>query len=310
MGSKGSKRVSKVLTNLSQKYFNNDYIAGKFLKDIKVKNESDQYFVYGSEFRLPETLRANGAPANMDTWVASTSSYRVDEHALKDVITDRDRMNTDAPLQQDRDTTEHLIDKILMRQEFEAQKLLFTTTTFGNNDTLVTATSWLYATTGSVPIQNVLSATGKIIKSAGVRPNTGVGGWDVFEALKENTSIRDRIKYVQRELVTEEILASLFDLDNLYFGSAIYDQAKEGATSSQTTIWGTDFLVAYFAPKPGLKTRTAAANFRVAEKGNPYRVKKWREEDIEGDYIEVQTMFKPKAIATSAAYLFKTVTLA
>jgi len=303
----GSTRVNRPLTNLSNQYRNEDYIAGKFLKDIFVQKESDLYWVYNSQFRLEETFRANGSPANMATIGFSTSSYVCREHALKELITDTDRSNTDAPIILDRDITEFLTDQILLRQESDAATLCFTTTNWGNNTTLTTATSWNYNTTTSAPIHNVLSATGIIIAASAKAPNTLVIGWASFLSLRENNNVFQRIQYVERAIVTPEILASLFDLQAVYVGKSIVDTAKEGDTASQGMIWGADAWLAYIDPSPGIKKATAALNFRVAEKGNPYRVKKWRDEELEGDFIEAQTKYSMRAVGTSCAYLFKSV---
>lgn len=305
----GSTRVSKPLTNLSVLYKNDNYIAGQVLGNLPVVKESDLYWVYNSEQRLPQTLRANKSQANMYTWDASTSSYTVEEHSLKDVISDRDYENVDSALQLERHTMETLIDKIMMRLEYETQKLLFTTTTFSSNATLTTATSWNYNTTTSAPIQNVLSATVAITKASMKKPNFMVTNLDVLASLKENTNIYSRIQYTDRAILTEEILASLFDLDKVFVGTAMYDQGKEGGTESMTTIFPSDALIGYFKPNPKLRDVSAAVNMRVMKYGSPYKVKKWREEDIEGNMIEVQSMFKPKAVATSCAYLFKTAAL-
>lgn len=305
----GSTRINTALSNLAVQYKNTEYIAGQFLKDLPVSKESDYYWVWANDFRIPDTQRANGALANMATMGYSTSSYQVKEHAIKDVITDRDRENTDAPLNLDRDMTENLTDIIMRRMEYEAMKLCFTTTTWSNNATLVSSTSWKGHTTTASPTGHVLSATGKILADSGKMANTMVIGWSVFEALKENQNLWDRIKYSERSIVTKELLAALFDVQNVYVGTAVYDTAKEGDTASKGFLWGSDALIAYFDPQPGIKKATAALNFRVAWKGNPYRVKKWREEAVEGDYIEVQTMCAPKAVATACAYLYKSVAL-
>ena len=305
----GSTRVSKPLTNLSVHYTNEEYIASRACPDISVKNESDLYWVYNSDRRLPETRRANGALANQVTWDASTSSYSVSEHSLKDVITDRDYMNADSVLQIEKHTSENLIDKIMMRQEYETAKLLFTTTTFSNNATLTSVTSWKYHTTTSAPIANVLSATGYIIQQSGKRPNKMIMGWNVFEALKENQNVYSRIQYVERALLTEQILSSVFDVQEVLVGTAITNSGDEGQADDLGLIWGSDCVVGYFKNNPGLRDVTAAGTMRVKQYGSPYKVKKWREEDVEGNYIECQSMYVPKAIATACAYLFKTAAL-
>lgn len=305
----GSTRISRPLTNMTVHYTNMEYIANDILGNVPVKNESDQYYVYNSDMRLPETSRANGALANMVTWDVSTSSYVASEHTLKDVITDRDYNNADSMLMIEKHTTENLVDKILMRQEYDAHQLLFTTTTFSNNTTLTSATSWRYNTTTSAPIQNILSATGYIIQQSGKRPNKIVMGWDVFESLKENPNVYGRIQYTDRALLTQEIMQSVFDVEKVHVGTAMYNTAEEGQSDDKGDIWGADCLVGYFKAKPGLRDVSAATTFRVMQYGSPYKVKKWREEDIEGNYIECQSLFVQKAIATSCAYLIKSCAL-
>lgn len=305
----GSTRISKALTNFSVQYKNDNYIAGEVLKTMNVLKESDQYWIHNSKFKLEETYRENGSLANMATFGYSTSSYKTQEHALKDVITENDRANTDAPLNLDRDATEYLTDQIMLRQEYDTHKLLFTTTTWGNNSTLTSATSWKYHTTTSAPIQNVLSATGLILESSVKRPNKIVVGWDVFAALKENPNMYNRLAYTKDKMMTSQIMASMFDLDMMHVGSAVIDSAQEGDSEDQGFLWGADALIGWFDPSPGIKKATAALMFRVARKGIPYRVKKWYQDDIEGDFIEVQTKYVPKAVATACAYLYKSVAL-
>jgi len=303
----GSIRINKALTNLSVLYRNESYIANLAIPNIPVTSESDVYWVYSSDFRLEDSHRTNKSQANMVTYSMSTSSYVCQEHALKDIISDTDRDNTDAPLMLDKDVTEYLVDKILMRQEVDCATLLFTTTNWSNNKTIATATSWAYNTTTSNPILDVLSATSVINLNSGKHPNTMVIGLAGFNVLRENTNVFGRIQYVERAIVTEDILASLFDLKKVYVGRGAFTTVDEGLTVSLSSIWGADAWLAYVEPSPSLRRASAAGCFRVTTKGTPYRVKKWRDEDVEGDMIEVQTKYSYRAIATSCAFLFKSV---
>lgn len=302
----GSTRISKALTNLTINYTNGKMIAGEVLSDIAVKSESDQYYVFSSDRQLPTTNRANGALANMVTWEVSTSTYNLTEHSLKDVITERDLNNAESQLQLKKVTIENLMEKIMLRQEYEAHKVLFTTTTFSSNATLTSATSMRYVTTTSAPIQQVLSATSVILRDSGEMPNKMVTSFHGFSCLKENQNLHERLKYVQKSVMTKEILASLFDVSSFHVGSASYNAAKEGQARDATNVWGDDLLVGYFNPSPGLRSRTAASTFRQKTFGSPMRVKNWKQDDIDGEYIEVNSMYQVKPIATSCAYLFKT----
>ncbi|MFA5380039.1 MAG: hypothetical protein WC455_30035 [Dehalococcoidia bacterium] len=307
----GSIHVSQVLSNLSVQYKNNEYIAGQVLKDVIVSKESDQYYIYGNDFRIEMTERANKAKAGIATFGYSTSSYVLKEHALKDVISDRDRANADAAIANlDADVTEYLVDAIMRRVEYEAAKLLFTITTWSNYSELsTTALSWSGETTTALPSMNVLSGTTKILKYTGKKPNALVLGQETYDALKENKNLFDRIKYAERAIVTTDLLKALFDVQNIHVGSAVYDTAAEGLTATNSFIWGSDALLCYMEQMPGLKKASAAVNMRIGWKGNPYRVKKWRDEEIEGDYIEVQTMCAPRVVASLCGYLFKSVVI-
>ena len=297
-----SIRESKALSNVSVNYKNADYIAQDILSDYKVAHQADEYWIYNPDYRLPETYQSNGSPANVTKWSASTSTYYCAKHALKDVITDIDKNNAAAPLNLDRDTVEFLTDKIQLRQEYDAAKLLFTTTTFSNNAAMTAGTHW--DTTTAAPIQNMLSATGVILQNVGRRPNKIAIGWTPYVALRENSSVYGRIQYVERAILTPDLLASLFEVDKLYTGAAQRDTSMEGITASKSNIWGNYCLVGYFENSPGLKKVSAGNLFRVTSEGAPFKVRKWYEEDVEGTWIQVQTMYQAKTVATTAGYLF------
>ena len=305
----GSIHVSKPLTNVSVLYKNEEYIANEALPDVMVEKESDLYYVYNNDFRVEQTARANGSPANHATYDVSTSSYVLSEHALKDKITMRDKANVDAPMKLEIDTTEYLTDKIMLRQEALAHQLLFTTTSFGFNATLDTASSWVDNTTTSAPIQNVLSATSLILSRTGGRANVMITNQAVLDGLKENVNVYGRIQYVERAIMTKELLASVFDLDKILVGTAAFNQGKEGATVSMTTVWGSDALVAKIDPSPGIKTKTMGATLRQSISGKPYSVRKWFDDEINADWIEVSSIYSPRVIASQSAYLFKTAAL-
>ena len=144
----GSLSVSKALMNVSLHFKNEEFIWPKVFGEVPVKNESGHYWIYTKNFRLEDSYRADKAPAEMASWDVSTGTYYIERHGLKDSVSQRDRDNSDLPSSSlDQDTTEFLTDKLMMRMEYEGQKLLFTTTTFSSNATLTTATSFNYNTT-------------------------------------------------------------------------------------------------------------------------------------------------------------------
>lgn len=300
----GNRYVSKYLTNYATKYSNDEYIADKiFTSDIPVMQETGRIPVFNYERRLEHTLRPNGAPANMATWGMSFTSYVVSEHAIKDILTDRDRKNSDPAVQVELATVENLKDIIMIRQEQEAADLFFGSN-WSNVVTNTSATSWRSNTTTSNMIGNVLSATGLIIRWSGKTPNTMILGWQVYESARENPQNYARIMYTDRALITPEIMASMLDVDRLFVGKASRNTADEGLAATTTFMWGNLAWLGYMDPSPGLRKVSAAVRLRVDGTSTPYKVKKWREEELSGDYIEVSTMSNPIAVATLAAFLW------
>jgi len=87
--------VDKPLSNISIKYRNENFIAMDVFPEVQVKKDSDKYFIYDRDFRLPETARANRAESRQHSFQLSTSSYVLEEHSLHDYISDRDAENYD-----------------------------------------------------------------------------------------------------------------------------------------------------------------------------------------------------------------------
>lgn len=297
----------KPLENISIAYKPSGLIEQEISPVVKVKKESDQYYVYSRQsLAVPETLRANGAESNKATFDVSTSSYRLDEHSLHDDVTDRDRENADDAINLDVDTTEILTERILLRREVSCADMLFSTNNFSNSASLTSTMAWNQNTTLSNPITIVDSATAAIIQQSGKVPNILVTNDASFRGAKEHTSIIDRVKYTSADSVTETILAKLFTIDKLVVGRSVYNSADEGTgTDTMTFIWTNCAWLGYVERNAGLKKVSAIYTLQKYDEGSPYIVKKWREEKLGADRIEVSSMFQHKAVATNCAFLIR-----
>lgn len=297
--------VNQPLTNVSVKYQWAEGIADMVFPQVPVQKESDVYFIHSRDhLRLDETLRANRAEANTVGRDYSTASYTLEEHSLKELISDRDRQNADAPINLDIDATEGLTQALQIRREVDVANLCFTTTTWSNNVSVASANAW--DTNTSNPIADILTGTASILQNGFTRPNRIVMGWQAFRVLKVNSITMDSIKYTQRGIITEEVMASLFDVDKLFVGKASRVTSAEGVAETTGFIWGKDCLVYYAPDSPQLRSPSAGYVLTI---GGGYRTKKYRDEARGGDWIEVSTMFLPKAIATSSAFLLKQVVI-
>jgi len=126
--------------------------------------------------------------------------------------------------------------------------------------------------------------------------------------------VLDRIKYVERGIVSAPLIAALFDLEEVLVGEAIYSTAKETKAATEFTavnVWeinagkGGAFLF-YRPSKPGLKTPSAGYQARAAyEDGQPRRVTTWREAAEHQDVYEVAEETHILQTGADLAYLWK-----
>lgn len=294
--------IPKDLNKVSVAYRNDAYVADYICPMIPVKQETGKYFVYGKEnFLMPEIRQANGAKANELSYNVSNASYLLAKYAGKLFVSDDDKANADAAIRPDIDATEFLVDQLMLKKEFEAAKALMTGTSW-TSYTSLSAANFASNTTTTNPIPYFHTASAAIIKQSALSPNLVVFSNDVFVPLQDHVSIVERVKYTS-DVVTEKMLAALFNCGKLVVGKAIYNTAKEGATESMGQVWGDGALIAHVAPAPGLRKPSAAYCFHQQSFGTPYKISKWRDEDAEGDWVKCASKFQVKVISADCGYL-------
>jgi hypothetical protein len=290
--------VDQLLSNISIKYKNDNYVAMEIFPELSVKKDSDLFRIYDRNFRLPETARANKGVARKHDFDVSTAQYILEEHALVDYVSDRDADNYDlASLRAD--TTEELSDKILLRMEKSVADL-FTSTSWSQNVSLAAAQQWSSDTTTSNPIPQFDTASCVVLENSGFDPNIGVVPKASLIAAKNHSSIIERIKYTSIE-ISENMLAGLFGLEKMIVPKAVLDSAAEGQASSIAAMWNDNAFVGYRAPSPSPLKPSCGYIFR----GNRPMVKRWREEKRASEAIEVGMLYQAKVVASLSGYLIK-----
>lgn len=296
----------RALETVSVMYKNSRLIADALVPSVGVTRESDVYYVYTKDhFRLPASRRANRAESNRSTWHASTSTYQLQEEALHEFVSQRDRDNADSPIQPDIDTTEALTEQIKIRKEFDLANLM-TTTNWANSASLSAGINWSAQTAASNPILVIDSVTSVIAQSSGKLPNRMAIADTLFRRAKEHISILDHIKYTSADSVTPEILARLFNIEQVLVAGGIYNTGGEGIADSMQYIWpAVTCFLSYMETAPGLRKPSAMYRFDKRTGENPWIVNRWpdpkRGMGTEG--IEVSTMYQYKPVSTDCAYL-------
>jgi hypothetical protein len=289
--------VDQLLSNIAVKYQNLNYIHDRVFPMLPVQKQTNLYRTYNRNWVIPETNRAIGALARESVFDIGTSSYSLEKHALKSYIPDTSKENYDLT-DLSADLTVDLTEKILMRKEVQCAAL-FTTTQWSNGSSLDADETWLTGT--GQPIPQFDTATGYVLQQSGMKVNYGIIPIDSFNALKNHTTVVDRVKYTSREL-NAAIIGALIGVDELLVPTMNYDSGLYGASvasSAIAQIWKSDFaFIGYKPPAAGFYALSSGYMFQRAKP----LVRRWREEEREADAIEVDCEFQFKIIASLTGY--------
>lgn len=295
---KSQLHVNQLLSNVSVKYQNSEYIWDKVFPQVPVMKDTDLYRVYDRNFKVPETKRAAKGVAREFQFEVSTSTYALEQHALKDYVGVDEAENYDQGSLQV-DTTDNLTDAIYRRIELSVANL-FTTTSWSLNVSLAAANAWTANTTVSDPVPIVDTATSTVIANSGKTTNFMILPRDGYIAAKNHVSVLDRVKYTSAEVSTA-MLAGLFSVPELLVPTAVQDTAAEGVAASISYMWGDVAFLGWKPASPGLKTPSCGYTFL---KSTP-RVRSWFDNERNANAIEVEIKFQPKVVASLTGYLIK-----
>ncbi len=271
MPTKSQAHIDKALTNISVAYMQdeNSFIADKVFPKIPVKKQSDVYFVYNKgDFFRDEARVRGGASESVggEYGVEASDPYYAKVWAFHKDVTEQERANSDEPLSCDQDATDFVTQKMLIKKEVVWASKYFKTGVWtselaGVDSTPSSTQAIKFNLTTSDPIAVVTNQIVEMASQTGFKPNTLVMSPKVFFALKNHAAILDRIKYTQKGIVTADLLATLFEVENVYIPWGVVNSATQGETDVIDFIMGNHMLLCYINPKPALKKPSAGYIF-------------------------------------------------
>lgn len=305
------EQVDAILTNISVAYMQTQdkYISTKVFPVIPVSKKSGLYFKYDREAWLRDEAqkRADTTESAGSGYEVGTDRYDAEVFAFHKDVGDQIRANTDVPLDVERDATQFVASRLLLRQERQFVSDYLKTGVWGTDWTGVSGVPGAsqfkqfsdYA--ASDPIQVMDEVKDLITSVTGLDANVGVLGANVYKVLKNHPDIIDRVKYTSSENVTIDLIARLLEIDKLYVMKSIFNSAKEGQQASYGYNFAKDIWIGHAATAPGLLTPSAGYTFSWdgASDGdvNQIGTVKFRLPEKRADRIESQVAFDNKLVA-------------
>lgn len=317
----GTTHVDRYLTNFSVAYMNDaaNFVALAASTQIPVSNQSDLYAIYDKDYFFRDDMAPRplgGAPTETD-YKISQGTYAATEYANAHLIDDRQKANTDAPINPAVTATKLLTGKAMINRDRKWATSFFKSGVWGLDLSGVTSsptenTSFIqFDQAASNPIATIDLYKDYIAKRTGLTPNTIVLGSKVKRMLRTNADIVDRIKYTRVGLAEEDLLASLFGVEKVVTPRAIYNSAAEGATASFSFIVPeTGMWMGYVERAPALNSPTAIATFNwtgllggaANELGGV--ITTGRYDDRYSDWYHIRSAYDMRAVSTELGIWF------
>lgn len=316
--------VNIPLTNISVAYIQSakNFIADQVFPRVPVERQSDSYLTYDRTYWFRDTAeeRAPGTESAGDGYELSfNNQYYARVYSIHKDVDDQTRANALPPVDLDRDTTEWLTQKLLIRKELQWAGNFFGPGIWTGNLTGVASapganqfTKWSVA--GSTPIEDIMGQVIAITRLTGIKPNVLVLSPDVFNVLLNHAEIVDRIKYSQLGVTTEELLAAIFQIDKVLVAWAVTNTAQEQAPATQPQVGNYNFamaggaLLVYAAPGPSLMRPSGGYTFvwtgymGAGAAGN--RILSFRMEWLRSERIEGEIAFDQHVVAPDLGVFF------
>lgn len=310
--------VNTLLSNIAVAYYQRaeNFIAERIFPSVPVQFQSDYYASYdkGYWFRTEAAVRPPTTETPGTGWKVSTdNSYKCKVYGVHHLIDREQQANQQAPFNVERDAARLVADQLLLLRDIQWSDTYFKLGVWGTDITGVSGTPSTgqfkqWDVSGSTPIDDILGQQIAIAEQTGYRPNVLILTPYVLNALRNHADIIDRIKYTQRGVVSADLLAQLFEVDEVVVAWGIKNTALETDPASMHFIHGKNALLVYRAPSPSLFVPSGGYTFTWtgllgAGAGGP-RIKRLTDDHKNSIKIEGEMAYDMKVIATDVGVFF------
>ncbi len=327
---KGAFRPHTALTNMALAYYQNasNYFAKGIFPICPVPLSSDNYYIFNKEDLLRDSWQKKPAYGQvMPTPVSeSTGTYncQVDQMIMGiDLIrqTDLDRRQGPAIADPRAQRTKTIAEQANIHQDRIFAENFFKTGVWNNelsgvDTTTASGNQFIkFSNDNSDPIKLIADQKLAIHEQTGRTPNRLALGANVFNALTQHGGILERVKYsgstANPALVTKNVLAQLFGVDEIVVLMSVYNQAKQGADADMTFIGDPNaMLLAYATDTPSVDEPSAGYIFTwdMLADGQILPIRQYQgPEATHSEYIEGLMAYDIKKTADDLAVFFKDV---
>jgi hypothetical protein len=251
------------------------FISGKVFPRVPVQNQTGKFDYYdrGSWYSIKAKPRGPGEESAGGGYTLRQNTFSIIPYAVHSDLDAQTIANAMPPEDPRKNKTRWCTLQLLLLKEQLWANSFFTGGVWGVDMTGVSGTSptsgqftqWSDHT-HSTPLEDIETQISNMEQLTGYTPNTLVIGRQTWAGLKNHGELVDRIKFTQRGILTEELLAALLGLDQVLVSRATVDTAPESNAippvgDTYSFLMGKGALLCYSAPAPSIEMPSAGYHF-------------------------------------------------
>jgi hypothetical protein len=307
------------LSNVSVAYIQDSsaFIAHQIFPKVPVKFQTDAYWKYSkSDWRRTDAQkRAPGTESVGGGWSHTTDTYRAEVFAVHKDIDAQTRANADSNFNLDSEAARFVTNQLLIKRDLDWCNEFFKTGVWATEKTGVAAAPGAsqflqWNDDASDPIGDLTKYGLDFRELTGFSGNVLVIGAEVKRILMNHPDILDRIKYTQKGIVTEDLLATLFGVEKVITAYATYtnvaqtnDAATQDAAATYSFIANKKAAALFYVPSgPSLMKPAAGYTFTwngyLGGNAEGIKTDRFYLQHLKVDRVEAEMTYDMKVVAT------------
>lgn len=265
-----NSRVDRPLTNLSIKYVPEGYICNQALTPLPVPRWTGILAGYGTAHLQLNSTRVfdRGEYRTVQTVDRNlTTTYRVDNHGLKDIVSERDREEAESPFMARNDVTMGLRTLLMTEKEHTLSTLLTTAANYNSaNTTTLSGNAQWSDYTNSDPLANIKDAKIAVFNGIKMPVNAAIIPYNVMQTLRFHPKLTGIYGQTGKFApLSDEQIGTALGIPLILVPMAGYDNA-----GTETLFWDKDVVLYHRAPRAMRMQRTFG--YGLSKRGHESRV--------------------------------------
>ena len=299
MGRLEDLRINAYLSEVARGYGNNSFIAENLFPIIDSEKEKIDIFQFNKEaFQLYDTERAIRANSNVISPKGfSKHTATLAEHDLAYPIDYREEDEAEKVKLQ-LHATNVVTEGLKLKLEKQCADLAQDPKNYATENKIALSGTSQFTNDASDPLKVVNAGKDAVCGKIGKDPNTLVMGQEVWQALKQNTSLKNLIASSSNKIITLDLLKEFFEIENIVVGRSIYADAN----NNFARVWGNNIILAY-VPKLTSRSEYDPSFGYTVRKKDALQIDEYQKEGNKVKYIRATDIYTPFLVGAEAGYL-------